>query len=1007
MRKSLATLLALALAALPASAQFFLTGNDPGRLRWNSIETPYYQIVFPEGSDSLARVYARQLEQFRVPLGRSIGELPAQGQRKKLPVILHTHYPYSNGMMGWAPRRMDLFTMPEPYGSDPVPWSIQLASHEPRHLAQLQLGGKGFMKAFPYIFGEAWHPVGWYLYSNSSLGEGDAMAAETGLASGTRGRTADFLNYFRVALDQGEYRSWERWYFGSYKHYTPDLYKISYMSIVGARYLLDEPYFSRDVLNRSLRRAWPFSPYNVKDRIKKQLGHKKFKDSYREVMDVFGNQWKADTELRGPFLQLETITPAQAFPTSYRGSVWADGTLYTIRSGYVHADELLAIRGGKIHRLRSFASNTSPLSYDPVQKRLYWSEVRRDPRWTLAGSSVICYYDIRRGKNHTLTRGTRWYNPQPSADGTRLAVVEYHTDGSQMVLEIDSENGRVLSEYRVPSGLQATEVTWLDGQLYAVGVERKGYGLYRIDPEGFKTILEPTVQKVVSLRSVQGALEWTSDRSGVNELYRFDPSEGSLQQLTSTRYGASDFCHADGVLYCSSQTLDGKLVFRVKESTLEPRSVNYADVYDYPIETRITEQELSLGSAPDLDAEVPVSAPKRYGKLSHTRLHSWMPFYIDYNTILGDSMDFSYQSLSLGLSGFFQNTLSTFSGRVGYGIHPDMDNKKVWRNALHVRALYTGLLPVFEFSLDFGDRCAWQYFVENRQAGVLKMSSVGSAVRKEPLLTSSLKMYIPLQFQRGGVLYGFTPQLRYTISNHLFAREPVQYFAATSPVETNTVYSVLRPGAPDSVIMQRLSGSVRGYWMLPRPQSAVYPRWGIGLEAGMSLRPGLTGQFAPNVYGYAYGYVPGFWRSQGWRFTGMVQKQLKEEGTLRYGELAVNTLPRGFDGTVQARAGRLFPLQWKATADYAIPLYFGDLAVPGFFYIRNFQLTPHGDITGLGGQNYLWSAGADLTAKFNQILIFNFDINLGVSFNYLGGSWYKSSGQEKPWSVEMIFSVDI
>lgn len=1006
MRKSLLTLLTFALFALPGHAQFFLAGDDPGHLRWQSIETPHYEVVFPRGSDSLARVYARALEQFRVPMGRSIGETPTLGQRKKLPVVLHTHYPYSNGMMAWAPRRMDLYTMPESYGSDPSPWVIQLAAHEPRHLSQLQLGGKGFMKAFTYIFGEAWHPVGWVLYENSSIGEGDAMAAETGLASGTRGRTADFLNYYRVALDQGDYRSWERWYFGSYKHYTPDLYKMSYISIIGSRYLLEDPYFTRDVIHNSIHKAWPFTPHNFRRHLARQMGKKKFKEVYRDLMDVFGNQWKADTELRGPFLPLENVTPAQSFPTSYRGSVWVDGTLYCVRSGYLYADELVAIRDGNIRRLHSFSSHTSHLSDDPVKHRIYWSEVRRDARWTLAGYSVICYYDLTSSRMHTLTSGTRWYNPQASADGNRLAVVEYRPDGSQRVLEVDPGDGHILAEHAVPSGLQATEVTWLDGRLYGLGVERKGYGVYRIDPEGWTTLLEPTVQKVVSITAVDGALEWTSDRSGVNELYRYNPSDGSLEQLTSTRYGASNFCHAGEKLYCTSQTLDGELVFRVSETALQPRKVDYADVYPYPIEAKITEQERSLGPAPDLDAPVPMSAPKRYGKLAHTRLHSWIPFYLDYNAVLSNSMDFDYQTLSLGLSGFFQNTLGTFSGMIGFGIHPDMDNKSVWRNALHLRATYSGILPVFEFRLDLGDRNAWQYFVEESQSGILQMRSIGTALRREPLVSSSLKMYIPLQFQRNGVLMGLTPQVQYSISNHLFARGPVNYQVAEFAPELNTITSVVSAEAPSSVPLQRVSASLRGYSMLPRPSSAVYPRWGIGLEAGVSLRPGLTDFFSPNIYGYAYGYLPGFWRTQGWRLTGMVQHQLGSK-PLRYGELAANTLPRGFEAAAQTRVGRQFPFQWKVTADYAIPIYVGDLAVPNIFYIRNFVLTPHGDFTGLGAKDFLWSAGADLTANFKQILIFPFDISLGVSFSYLGGSWYTNTGQTKPWSVGMIFSVDI
>ena len=70
----------------------------------------------------------------------------------------------------------------------------------------------------------------------------------------------------------------------------------------------------------------------------------------------------------------------------------------------------------------------------------------------------------------------------------------------------------------------------------------------------------------------------------------------------------------------------------------------------------------------------------------------------------------------------------------------------------------------------------------------------------------------------------------------------------------------------------------------------------------------------------------------------------------------------------------------------------------------HFVLTPHGDYMGLSGGN-LWSAGADLTAELSK-LILPFNSSLGVSFSYLGGTFYANTGQERPWSVELIFGMD-
>ena len=1006
MRKTLLSILFLAAFAFRAGAQFFLTGDDPGALRWYSLQTPHYELIYPEGADSLARVYGRLLEQFRQPVGKSIGEVPAEGRRKKFPVVLHTHYPYSNGSVAYAPKRMDLYTMPEPYGSDPMPWAVQLAAHEPRHQAQMQLSGKGFMTPLPYLIGQAWNPLGWALYFDSALGEGDAVVAETGLTyGGTRARTADFLNYYRVALDQGDYRSWDRWYFGSYKKFTPDLYKISYMTVAAGRVLSDNPMLAREAVNRSLRNPFALSPRTFKQQMTAAAGDRHWRETYRRMMDSFHAVWQASDRERAPFLALENLTPAEAFPVEYASPVWVDGTLYALRSGYLYSSELVAVgEDGRVRRIHSMASQVSKLSYDPVLQRLYWTETRRDPRWTLSGSSELAFYDLRQGKMHSLSRGRRYYAPAPSADGSRIAVVEYRTDGSQAVVLLSPLDGAVLESRAALPGVQLTEIAWLDDTLYAVGVAAGGYGLWRTSAGGWETVLAPSAQKVVALRTVEGALEWTSDRTGVNELYRYTPESGSLEQRTVTRYGAAAFSHGGGKVYCSAQTLDGKLLFTLAEEDLLSRTVRYEELCAYPIEDALTAQEEGLGAQPDLTAEVAFSEPRRYGKLGHTRLHSWLPIYADHSAVMSGSFDLSYETASPGVSAFFQNTLSTFSGMVGYAIHPDTEQHGAWRNALHLRATYSGWLPVVEFQMDLGDRRARQYFIEKRYTANSGSMGTGAAFRNAPLLSTSLNLYLPLQFQRHGMLYGITPQLRYALTNNIFARGAVEY-AALPSFGAGSLYRPLAVPEADGVPMQRLSAALRAFWMRPRATKAVYPRWGIGLETGYHLRPGIQTYFAPNLYAYAYAYAPGLWRTQGLRLTAMAQQRLSPEKP-RFGELAVNTLPRGFSAVAQSAVGSYCPFQWKLTADYAIPVYVGDIELPGV-YAQHFLLSPHGDFTGLGADGCLWSVGADLSVKLCQEILFSTDMSLGVSVNYMGGSWYAGSGQARPWSVGLIFSVDI
>ena len=128
-------LLALLIPSL-AQAQFYVTGDDPGKLKWRFIETDNFKVIYPAGCDSLARKYAFELEKYKVPVSRTTGYMVGEGDGKLMPAVVHA-YNANNGSVAWAPKRMDLFTIPTAYEPDPLPWSTMLAVHEGRHITQM------------------------------------------------------------------------------------------------------------------------------------------------------------------------------------------------------------------------------------------------------------------------------------------------------------------------------------------------------------------------------------------------------------------------------------------------------------------------------------------------------------------------------------------------------------------------------------------------------------------------------------------------------------------------------------------------------------------------------------------------------------------------------------------------------------------------------------------------------------------------------------------------------
>ena len=1005
MQKAL-TVVFLALAALTARAQIFSHGADPARLKWYSIESPSYKVIYPEGTDSLARRYAVLLERYRVPIGRSIGMTPGSLQWNKTPVVLHAYYGYSNGSMFWAPNRMDLFTRMEPYGADPAPWDMQLAAHEPRHQAQLQAGFRGPWKPLNYLLGELWPAAVWSLYPSQALSEGDAVAVETAITGGARTRTADFLNYFRVAFDEGDKRNWYRWRYGSYRHYTPDYYKVGYMTVAGLRVFYDRPLFMKEYFDHVT--THPFSVGNMQKMARRASG-KPFKDTFADIMDRFHGIWLEEASARAPFMPMEQLTEAGRFPVDYSSPLLLDGVLYALKSGYAQNPVLVKIEKGRETRLRPFSGSVSALVYSAPLRRLFWSETVGDRRWELSHTSRIRSLDLETGACTDLTREGRLYNPQPGPDGLTLIAVEYPYNGGGAVIVLDARDGRILRRVPAPDGIQPTESAALGADLYVAGLAEGGYGIYRIGPEGsWNTVFDPVVAKVEKVACDKDGVEWVSDRDGERELYRYTPADGKLVRRTATRYGVKDYSFQDGFLYFCAQTRDGMMLFRTPEEDLPSCEVSYSDVHSYPVEEALTAQEKALaGDGPFIDpAEPEISAPQRYRKLPHlVHFHSWAPLYFNYDAVSSLSMDLSYETASPGVTGLFQNDLGTVSGFVGYGLHRDPDEDSHWRNSFHGKITCTGRFPVIEASFDVGDRNARQYtlvhYLQNGKS--YGLGTLGNRTDR-PLATGVLSVYVPLRFNKGGVLAGAIPRLNYSLSNSAYNTAALRMDRIVSQPGTLYVFDGQDDG--QNRFMQSVSASVRGYVMLPTAPSQVYPHLGVGAEGGFRLRPGLTKVYAPNVYGYLYGYLPGIGKTQGLRLTGMVQHQFRRGQDLIFGEQYANIVPRGFPAGTGAKVASQHGTQWKVTADYALPVYVGDISLfSPVAYIKNFLLVPQVDYTGFR-EGSLVSVGADITAELANLLWFPFDCSVGVSVHWLAGTWF-SQAASRPVSAELVFSMDI
>lgn len=995
LRRWLLLIPALLMGAGSLHAQIETGGGEPASVRWMEWETPSFRILYPQGNEYIADQYGRLLEKYHGLVGASLGMVPGSLQFNKAPVLLHTHTPFSNGTVVWAPRRMELYTLPEANGSDATPWAEQLSIHEQRHVAQMQFGySSTFFKLLEFVFGEMAPGALVGLYPGAALLEGDAVVAETALTQAGRGRQGKFLNYYQVAYDNGDWRNWYRWRYGSYRNYAPDHYALGYQTIAGARVFFGDTLFMQRYFHDAAHN--PFRIGRFRHMLKKDAGTS-FRQAFRQIQEGFHAEWTADREARAPFMQMEQLSATPRFATDYSEPVFLDSCLYVLKSGKVTPTTLVRIRpDGTEEEVRPFSGSIGRLHADPHNHRIYWSEAVQDRRWSLVGESRIRFLSTEDFKPHDLTCEGRLFNPMPSPnDGSVIAAVSYPVEGGSEVVFLRADNGQCFRTLPAPADVQITEVCWEADALYAIGLQEGGFSLWRTDGEKlWERLTDPVTARMENLYGSQGdhpGLTFVSDLSGVNELYRYDPASGELFRLSNTPYGASEFLRCGEKLVYTAMTHSGEALFATSEEAMEPREARF-EPHEFRVADALSAQEQALITTPAPPHDtLGFHEPVRYRRFPHLLLvHSWAPFAFDYDAIAGASGDFVREDIDPGLTLLFQNRLGDFYGFANYAYHLDEMGSGHRRHAYHAQVTYTGLYPVLQARIAFGDRQSLAY---QRQ----EVNYYGEQVLRntytlldQNAIEASFKAYVPLIFSRDGWSRGLIPQLSWNISNDLFQREHIYIRYDKFINDAHFLFPAFMGSRPDgkSVFMQGLSFSVRGYAVRPTAPSQVYPSRGLGAEIGGFLRPGLTDFFAPNIYGYVYGYLPGIRQQQGLRLSATVQHLVDRNG-LCFPESKLHLQPRGFSSTAGSLLVQKKGTASKLTADYAIPFSLGDISfLSPIIYIPSFALTPHADLSWGCGKDFLVSIGADFSVRYSNLLFVPFDGSFGLSIDWNGGTLF-------------------
>ncbi|MBQ9202037.1 MAG: hypothetical protein IJ154_06695 [Bacteroidales bacterium] len=900
MKRRLLLLCLIVLSCWSVHAQFFLTGEDPSRLSWSQLRAGSFRLIYPSGLDSVAFRYARLFET-QAPL--SMKTLGISG--KGVPVVLHTNTVSANGLVSWAPSRMELFTIPDPEPSA-LPWDLGLVLHESRHVAQLRQAGRGPYRYLSWLLGEQAPSLSAGILSLWSPGlfEGDAVMAETAHSLSGRGRQADFLLPYKTLFADSVRYSYDKWHFGSFRNEIPGEYQLGYLKQSAGRYLnragLEQPEMATSQVFEQIvrhplhyRRAWQRG-YG--------LSQKRLWEAARQL---YSSRWQAEAERKAPFDSVQLLLRPERDYVEYASLFFLGDTLYAHYKSQSEPSWLVAlIPGQRPRKIRRLGYINSSLC--AVGDKVYWTEQVSGLRWAHENYSVLREYDVSTGKARTLLPEHRVFNPQASHDGRYLAMASYTDDNKPLIGIFDLTEEVFKVVFSLPRAGEPKEFCWNEYGLFASILTENGLGVWRLDLDRYvwQPVIAAQHRLIDDLTYQDGQLYFISDLDGTDNLYRFDLDSRQLCRLTNARFGISDPSFEGDSLYMVSYSRRGYEPAVMPVSALRDEPADFDTPATFLMDEMLeaeTPQAGLLQSA--CDDEVTSGAPsaglyevKPYRKWEHLfRLHSWAPFYYDKDELSDFTPDRYYDGVAPGLTLISQNDLGTSYGQLGYAFYDGY-------HVVHARYTYSGWWPVISLRADYND---------GEPAGLLYDGEdlLYYRIGRRQLELQGLA-YVPLTWISGGWERALIPTLRYSYNNGSWQASPWD-----------------EPHA-----FHRFRYGLQGYVAVNTTARDLFPRWGLGFKLERMRLPSDRSHFFSQLnYASLYAYFPGVMRNQAFRLTATYQQQrVNGSRTVLYIGSLMN--PRGMALATQ-------PRMMSLALDYAFTVNL-DLSVPGLLYAKRLELQP-------------------------------------------------------------------
>jgi|GEM_PF-1680933 len=509
------------------------SAHVPG-LKWTRLQSKEVNILFPQGLKLQAENVYHRIKGF-YDTDSSLGN-----NRFKLNLVLQNQTVRANGYVGIGPFMSEFFLTPswDSYALGSVDWTELLTIHEYRHVLQAMNSRKGIARWLYILMGEEAWGASYGLAIPDWFLEGDAVAAETRLTTGGRGRMPAFAAEYRALLQSNIQWPYIKARNGSLKSIVPNEYITGYTMVNHINQQFGTETWGR-IFADAVRYKGLITPF-----AKALSRHTRLTPStlYQQAIAQYNP---------GPFA---VITPQvkdaghtknQKIKNYLSPNRLQDGSVLCLETSFDQLPRFIQIKDEKITDAYTNMGISTIEDFGFNEPLITWTEINLDPRWEQRNYSDVYTYNIYTRERKKISQHQKYLFTAPSNDGTKIACAEYLPVGQCNLVILDHQ-GKKLNTITIPEGQLATFPSFENGDSTLLVVLR-GSGLssivrYSLSSGSFSEITPP-VFSIVSNPTMNNndTIFFSSDISGRDNIYAIDPVNKQIYQLTDDPVGIQQF----------------------------------------------------------------------------------------------------------------------------------------------------------------------------------------------------------------------------------------------------------------------------------------------------------------------------------------------------------------------------------------------------------------------------------------------------------------------------------